>query len=98
MGGVDSEELVAAHRSYGDMPLIILTQSPEGPEAYPNLSVEQVGAMNALWMQMHDELASLSSRGSNRLVAHSGHYIQRDRPEVVTGAIEEVLRMARSGS
>jgi pimeloyl-ACP methyl ester carboxylesterase len=94
MDGADSEELVAARRSYGDMPLIILTQSPEKPDAYPGLSVEQVSAMNALWTQMHDELAKLSSRGSNRQVAHSGHYIQRDRPDVVTDAIEEVLKAA----
>ena len=93
---IDSEQLVAARRSYGDMPLIVLTQAPETADAYPGSTPEQVNAMNVLWMQMHDELASLSSRGSNRQIERSGHYIQRDRPEVVRGAVDEVVQAARS--
>jgi pimeloyl-ACP methyl ester carboxylesterase len=87
----DSRELVAARRTYGAMPLIILTQSPESAEAYPGLTAVQVEAMNKLWMQMHDELAQLSTRGVNQQVEHSGHYIQRDRPEVVIEAIRRVI-------
>jgi pimeloyl-ACP methyl ester carboxylesterase len=95
MGGADSQALAAARRSYGDMPLIILTQSPESADAYPGATAQQVNAMNRLWMQMHDELAALSTRGSNRLVAHSGHYIQKDRPDVVIAAVQEVIRDGR---
>ncbi len=96
MDGTDSQELATARRSYGDMPLIILTQPPEGPDAYPGLTAAQVKAMNALWSQMHDELAMLSSRGVNRTVPNTGHYIQRDRPEVVVAAVQEVIAAARS--
>jgi pimeloyl-ACP methyl ester carboxylesterase len=95
MEQADSRDLVAARRSYGDMPLIVLTQSPESADAYPGLAVEQVDAMNALWMRMHDELAALSSRGTNELVAHSGHYIQKDRPEVVIDAVKRVVAESR---
>jgi penicillin amidase len=94
MEPADSRELQAARRTYGTMPLIVLTQSPETPEAYPGLSVQQVDSMNRLWMQMHDELAALSTRGSNRLVNNSGHYIQKDRPDVVIGAVREVVDAA----
>jgi pimeloyl-ACP methyl ester carboxylesterase len=93
----DSQELLAARRSYGDMPLIVLTQSPESAEAYPGLSEAQVEAMNTLWVRMHDELARLSSRGENQVVEHSGHYIQKDRPEVVISAIRRVVEDSRKG-
>jgi pimeloyl-ACP methyl ester carboxylesterase len=96
MDDTDSKQLAAARRSYGDMPLIILTQAPETADAYPGSTPGQVDAMNALWSRMHEELASLSSRGSNRQVERSGHYIQRDRPDVVREAVEEVVKAARN--
>jgi pimeloyl-ACP methyl ester carboxylesterase len=95
MDGTDSEQLAAGRRSYRDMPLIILTQAPEQADAYPDLTAAQVSVLNALWNHMHDELAALSSRGANRQVPNSGHYIQRDRPEVVMETIREVLIAAR---
>jgi pimeloyl-ACP methyl ester carboxylesterase len=94
----DSRDLMAARRSYGSMPLTILTQSPESQDSYPELTPAQVEAMNRLWMQMHDELATLSARGINRLVEHTGHYIQKDRPEVVVAAIQQVVRDGRERS
>src|SRR5579872_1747877 len=98
MDGTDSEELVAAHRSYGSMPLIVLTQSAESADAPPGVAAEQANAMNELWIGMHEELAALSSRGSHRQVEHSGHYIQRDRPDVVIEAVREVVGEARHAS
>ena len=92
---LDSRELLAARRSYGDMPLIVLTQSPETTDAYPGLTAAQVDAMNTLWVRMHEELAELSTRGVNQVVDHSGHYIQKDRPEVVIGAIRHVVGDSR---
>jgi pimeloyl-ACP methyl ester carboxylesterase len=95
MEGADSAQLLAASRSYGNMPLIVLTQSPETPDAYPGFSIEEVDSLNALWMRMHDELAALSSRGENRMVEHSGHYIQKDRPDVVMDAVRGVIGLSR---
>jgi hypothetical protein len=91
----DSQVLRAARRPYGDMPLIVLTMSAESPDAYPDLTPAQVDALNALWVQMHDELAKLSSRGVNRVVEHTGHYIQEDQPEVVIAAIRQVIEDSR---
>jgi len=47
---------------------------------------------------MHDELAALSTRGSNRKVKNSGHYIQKDRPDEVIAAIAEVVQAARGAN
>jgi pimeloyl-ACP methyl ester carboxylesterase len=98
MSGTDSRELVSARRSYGSMPLIVLTHSNESVDEFPGLTVEQVDAMNELWFRMHDELAALSARGSHRRIEHSGHYIQKDRPGVVIDAVEEVVRDVRNAS
>jgi penicillin amidase len=95
MNGADSEELVSARRSYGNMPLIVLTHGAQSVEAYPGLTVEQVDAMDRLWTRMHEELTALSLRGSHRRVERSGHYIQKDRPDVVIDAVQEVVRDIR---
>jgi pimeloyl-ACP methyl ester carboxylesterase len=91
MDDADSAELVAARRSYGAMPLVILTQSLESADAYPGMTAEQIDALNALWMRMHDELAALSSKGVNQRVERSGHYIQKDRPDVVIAVIQRLV-------
>jgi pimeloyl-ACP methyl ester carboxylesterase len=91
----DSEALVASRRSYGDIPLMILTQAPESVGAYPGVPAAQVEAMNTLWLRMHEELAALSSRGTNHVVEHSGHYIQKDQPAVVIDAIDRIVTDSR---
>ncbi|MBS0580583.1 MAG: alpha/beta fold hydrolase [Proteobacteria bacterium] len=91
----DSRVLHAARRSYGDMPLIVLTQAPENPSDEPGLSAAEVRAMNAVWMQMHEELAKLSTRGIHQVIEHSGHYIQKDRPDRVIASIRDVVEDRR---
>jgi hypothetical protein len=51
--------------------------------------------MTAEMHRGHAELAALSSRGVQRLVPDSGHYIQLDQPNAVIGAINEVLSAIR---
>lgn len=43
----------------------------------------------------HEELAALSSIGIRRLVPDAGHYIQNDDPDIVIGAISEVVAASR---
>lgn len=95
MEGADAQELARA-RPLGDLPLVVLTQSPESAQNYPELSPAQVDALNALWMQLHDELAARSSRGVNRRIEHSGHYIQKDRPDAVIEAVRDVVATVRA--
>jgi hypothetical protein len=52
-------------------------------------------AFAAEFNKAHDDLAALSTRGSNRGIADAGHYIQYDRPDVVIKAIEEVVAQSR---
>ena len=84
-----SDQVRAARRTFGDMPLIVLSRTPFALQ--PNETQAMRDAKNNLWMELHDDLARLSSRGVNRVVAGAGHAIQFDRPEAVIGAVFEVL-------
>jgi pimeloyl-ACP methyl ester carboxylesterase len=90
LAGADSDQLDAAHRSLGDMPLIVLTAENTYrtgiPPGYADI-------LSAQWMAMHDEIARLSSRGVNRLVPGSGHLIPSEKPDAVVAAVREVAAM-----
>jgi pimeloyl-ACP methyl ester carboxylesterase len=87
-----SDEVAAARRSLGDMPLIMLTGADGRPAA--DLDEEQSKAFHKVLRTMHDEFAALSTRGERRTI-DAGHGIQQEKPEVVMAAIEEVLALAR---
>lgn len=90
---VSSDEVRAAKRNYGDLPLVVLSRAP-----FPRLPHETQAmrdAKNYLWVELHDDIAALSAQGVNEIVSEAGHYIQFDRPKVVVNAIREVVNAAR---
>lgn len=94
LAGADSDQIEASRRSFGAMPLIVLTagkplENPSLPSPYR----EQVAA---LLVAMRDEAAALSTRGENRLIPNSGHNMQTDDPDAVARAILEVAAAARA--
>jgi pimeloyl-ACP methyl ester carboxylesterase len=89
-GAASSEQLTAAQRSLGDMPLIVLTAGKLALSATESATPAQLAA----WTTMHDEIAALSSRGVRRTI-ECGHNIQVEQPRAVIEAIEEVVRMVR---
>jgi pimeloyl-ACP methyl ester carboxylesterase len=94
----DSRELVAARAAraapLGAMPLIILTA---GDQATPGLSAEETQAVHKVWVGLHDEMAGLSTKGVNRTVEGSSHYIHQIKPQVVIDAVAEVVDAVRAG-
>ena len=95
VGAMDqnSAEAVAHLRSFGDMPLIVLTAGQTGND--PSFTAAQNQAWKKLWMQGHDGFAALSSRGQNRVVEGSGHFIQFEKPQAVIDAVDEVVAQVR---
>jgi pimeloyl-ACP methyl ester carboxylesterase len=83
----------AATGSLGDLPLEVLSHDPDTPQ--PDLPEDLVKPTNAVWQQMQEELAHLSTKGTQMIVKNSGHYIQLDRPEVVIEAVRKVVDQAR---
>ncbi len=76
----ESRRQVASAGSLGEMPLIVLSHDPTGAQQF-----------EVPWAQMQDELARLSSRGVRRIAQGSGHHVHRERPDMVIGAIREVV-------
>jgi pimeloyl-ACP methyl ester carboxylesterase len=88
----DSEEVIAHRHFFGSMPLIVLTRG----ELSSDLPPDEAQTERRLWTQMHDQVAALSTAGSNRVVLGSGHYIHLNKPDAVVDAISEVVTAARS--
>lgn len=93
---LDSKETVAARRPLGAIPLIVLTASDttKAPGATPEESANAA----KVWSGMHDDIATLSTRGVNRTVVGSGHYIQFQKPQVVIDAVVEAVDAVRAAS
>jgi pimeloyl-ACP methyl ester carboxylesterase len=87
----ESMKQVSATGPLGNMPLVVLSHDPG--EKQPDF--EQRKSFEATWEQMQKELAGLSSRGSRMVAQGSGHLIHRERPDLVIGAVQEVVTQCR---
>lgn len=92
---LSADQLRAARQSFGNLPLRVLTRGVS-PYQIPG---KPVSAMNRAGERDNkavlDEVAKLSSKGSNRVVPGAGHAIHIDNPTAVVDAVFEVLSMAR---
>ncbi len=99
--GIDSRLVIKPDRNYGNMPLIVLTagvDSPLPPDAPAEAKAEIPRLMRPQWVRAHDALAALSTRGVNRILPDSTHYIHQIKPQVVIDAIDEVADAARGAN
>ncbi|MDB5691857.1 MAG: alpha/beta hydrolase, partial [Alphaproteobacteria bacterium] len=89
---------VNPRRKLGSMPIIILTatEQPPFPPGTPAELVAQYPAAMAVIRKGHDAIAALSTRGVNRLVPGTTHFIQQIKPDVVIAAVEEIVDTARA--
>jgi pimeloyl-ACP methyl ester carboxylesterase len=79
--------------SLSDMPLAVLSHDPDKPSS--DLPPDLAKPTNEAWEKMQEELAHLSTRGTQTVAKNSAHYIQIDRPEVVIDAVRNVVEQAR---
>jgi pimeloyl-ACP methyl ester carboxylesterase len=68
--------------SLGSIPLTVITA---GAHTLPG------------WGEMQAELAALSSDAKHIMAEGAGHYVQLDDPDLVTEAIEDLVRRVRAG-
>jgi hypothetical protein len=52
--------------------------------------------MQAAWATLQDDEATWSTRSRHAMVRDASHYIQFDRPDVVIGAVREVVARVRA--
>ncbi len=90
----ESAAQTAATGSLGDLPLAVLSHDPDKPSA--DLPADLAKPTNDAWEKMQEELAHLSTRGTQTIAKNSSHYIQIDRPDVVIDAVRKVVEQARS--
>ena len=84
---------VAATGDLRDLPVVVLTHGEpvwDLPEPYSSRAEDA-------WLELQDELASLSTRGVQRTVPGAGHFIQDDAPEAVAKAILDTQAVIAGG-
>lgn len=89
-----AKETRATRKSFGDIPLIVLTHSP-----YPkgkDETQEERNQRTLLWEGLHTQVAAMSTRGVNIIVPNSSHYIQYDHPQIVVDAVFQAVSVVRS--
>ena len=79
--------LAAGVGGLGDRPLVVIVAG-ERPEA-------EWPPYDAVWIGAQDKLAALSTSSQRIQADQSGHYVQFDQPERVSGAIIQVIRALR---
>ncbi len=89
------DQLRALRKPFGDLPLLVLTRGispyaiPGQPQSAMNKATEDENE------NIHKELASLSTRGQQRIVPGAAHVIQADQPAAIVQAVLEVLRQIK---
>lgn len=82
-------------RSLGDLPLVVITATRKWGDLPRHVDRNQVAAV---WMKLHEELLSLSTRARHVVTSESGHNVHLDAPSLVVDAITGVVAEARAHS
>ena len=92
----ESAAETAATGALSDLPLSVLSHDPERPSA--ELPPDLAKPTNEAWEKMQEELARLSTRGTQTIAKDSAHYVQIDRPDLVIEAVRSVVEEARTAA
>ncbi len=84
----------AATGALGDLPLAVLSHDPEKPSS--EFAPDLAKPINEAWEKMQEELAHLSTRGTQTIAKNSAHYIQIDRPDIVIEAVHNIVDQAQA--
>ncbi len=90
----ESAKETEAIGTLGDIPLAVISHDPEKPSA--DLPPDLARPTNDAWEKMEEELAHLSTRGTQVIAKGSAHYIQIDRPQVVIDAVHNIVDQSRT--
>ena len=80
-----SAEEVAQARCCSDIPILIISQDPENPHSAQPVSIRPI------WNALQEHLKALSPNSSRIIARGSGHHVMIDRPDVVIGAIAQLV-------
>jgi pimeloyl-ACP methyl ester carboxylesterase len=77
----------------GNRPVVVLTAGV--PLTMPGVSTEGNAAVRRTWVDLHGELAALSTNADHRIIDGAGHYVHEDRPEAVITAVRDIVAAVR---
>ena len=92
-----SEAMADRITTLGKTRLAVITRGQSDTGEGP-LPARLVGPVQRLWLQMQDELASLSSDQVHVIALHSGHFVQDAQPLVIVRAVRTVVHAARTNT
>jgi pimeloyl-ACP methyl ester carboxylesterase len=84
-----SDQVRAASRSLGKIPLVLLSREP--PQPGPKETVELRERKNAEVARLHATTVALSTEGDLKVIRNTGHYIQLEEPSAVIDAILNII-------
>lgn len=84
-------------RDLGDRPLLVLTAQRVQKAEFESFGMSEQDAVDFRdrWKLLHAEQAAWSKRSRQILVPDAGHYVQNERPDLVIGAVAEVVDAVR---
>ena len=90
----DVQEVAGEQRSYGNMPLIVLSAGAAESDGAAQIGAGKVRSPPRIVFgrRLRDEDAALSNRGVNCLIPGASHYLQIEKPEIVVQAAPQVVR------
>ncbi|MEZ5446679.1 MAG: alpha/beta hydrolase [Gammaproteobacteria bacterium] len=88
----DSGEAILRQGGIPPVPLVVITRG----RAERGAEDPRAPVIEALWMQLQDELAEMSPRSAHLVADRSGHHIHLDQPQLVVDAVTMVLDFARA--
>lgn len=91
--GVDILASAAEIRAAGRLPdipaIVLMAGRGVYPDGWPSLTLDRI------WRELQESIASRLPRGRLIVAERSGHFIQRDQPDLVVDAIRQVTEAAR---
>ena len=79
---------------FGDMPLVVLSHDPQFGAFRRFFPPPKADKAEETWNEMQEELRALSSRSKRIVAKGSDRYVQIYRPELVVGAVHEIVNDA----
>lgn len=93
-----SSEQVAKASPLGDLPLVVISEDPDKPIAAPGagLPLTMAREFSEHWNLLQKGLTHISDDSCRIIAKGSGHNIQDEKPDLVTGVVRELVQQVRA--
>jgi hypothetical protein len=94
---IASAEQIRRHTLPGDLPLVVITHSPDW--RIPDLAPDVAEKIEEVWQRLQKDLIGLSSNSSHVIATGPGHEVPselpQNEPELIIDAIHKVVEQAK---